>query len=169
MKKAVVSLALAAVLGLSIQANAMNLEGEEKAFSPIYKATDTAVQKTLTKMGTKFTVDSDGDLIYKMDDTGWKVYVIFNHTSAEKVWNIQVVASFGTKKSRYDELVDYSNTWNSEKKHPKLSMKDSDTLRAVFNYPVQYGFNPDEFEDNVITVFEDALKIVGEETSAMRR
>ena len=169
MYKMVVLMALASLLGFQMQANAIQLEGEEKTVSPVYKATKSAVKKTMKKMGIKYTVDIDGDLKYKMDGKDWKVLIIFNDTSSGKLWNLQMLALFSTKKSRYDELVEYANSWNNKKKHPKVSMLDRDSLKLSLNYPVQYGFNPDEFEVNVIGMFERTLKIIADETEAMRR
>ncbi len=169
MKKVVVSLMLASLLGIHGQANAMKLEGEERAVSPVYKPTPSSVKKTMEKMGVSYTVDDDGDLRYETEDEGWAVYIIFDETRSGKLWNLQLISQFGTKKSRYEELVEYANKWNAEKKYPKVFMVDRDSLRMELNYPVQYGFNPDEFEDNVIGMFERTLKKIGEETDAMRR
>lgn len=166
-KKIVNSLIVASLLGFSLQASAMQLDGEAEAVSPIYKPTKSAVMKTMKKMDKEYTIDKDGDLEYTTVND-WSAYVVFNETGSGRLWNLQVVAQFSTKTSRYDELVAYSNKWNSEKKYPKVSMKDRDSLRVVLNYPVQYGFNPDEFEDNVIGMFERTLKTIGEETYAMR-
>ncbi len=122
----------------------------------------------MKKMGYDFTIDEDGDIKYKMDDTGWTVYVIFDETSSGKLWNLQMLAQFSTKKSRYDELVEYANTWNTKKKFPKVTMKDRDSLKLTMDFPIQYGFNPDEFEDNVIGMFERTVKKIADETDAMR-
>lgn len=167
MKRIVNSLIIASLLGFHLQASAMQLDGEAKAVSPTYKATKSAVKKAMKKMDMKYTVDSDGDLEYTTANK-WSAYVVFDETSSGQLWNLQVVAQFSTKKSRYEELVAYCNKWNTEKKYPKVSMKDRDSLRVVLNYPVQYGFNPDEFEDNVMGMFERTLKTIGEETYAMR-
>ncbi|MCP3665686.1 MAG: YbjN domain-containing protein [Gammaproteobacteria bacterium] len=126
------------------------------------------MKKTMKKMGYDFTIDEDGDIKYKMDDTGWTVYVIFDETSSGKLWNLQMLAQFSTKKSRYDELVEYANTWNTKKKFPKVTMKDRDSLKLTMDFPIQYGFNPDEFEDNVIGMFERTVKKIADETDAMR-
>jgi excinuclease UvrABC nuclease subunit len=168
MKRIVVSLVLASLLGFQMQANAMKLDGEEEARSPVYKPTRSAVKKAMKKMGIEFTVDDDGDIKYKTDDKGWAIYVLFDEVSG-RLWNVQVVAQFATKKSRYDELIEYANSWNANKKYPKVSMVDRDSLMVEFFYPLQYGFNPDEFEDNVIGAFERALRIIGDETYEMRR
>ena len=168
MKKTVVLLTLAFLLGFQALASAIQLEGEENTVSPVYKATRSAVKKTMTAMGIDYTIDSDGDIKYNMGDAGWIVYVIFNDTSTGDLWNLQVVAQFATKPSRYDELVAYANTWNAEKKYPKVTMVDRDSLRLVLNYPIQYGFNPDEFEDNVIGMFGRTIKIIASETDDMR-
>ena len=167
--KKVLILVFASLFGFQMQANAMQLEGEEKATSPVYKATKSAVKKALKKMGTEFTIDSDGDIKYKMDDKGWGIYIVFSETRSGKLWNLQMLAQFSTKKSRYDELVEYANSWNAKKKYPKVSMKDRDSLRASLNYPIQYGFNPDEFEDNVVGMFERAITKIADETNDMRR
>jgi len=169
MMKIVMPWVLVSLLGFQVQVNAMQLKGEEKTVSVVYKATESAVKKTMKKMGMKFTLDSDGDIKYKLDDKGWVVYVIFSKSRSGKLWNIQMRAQFGTKKSRYDELVEYANSWNSKHKYPKVSMKDQDSLSVKLDYPVQYGFNPDEFEDNVLGIFERTLKKIGDETEAMRK
>lgn len=120
-------------------------------------------------MGVKFTVDSDGDLEYKMDGKGWSIYIIFAENRSGKIWNLQMHVQFGTKKSRYYELVEYANSWNSKHKLVEVSMIDRDSLSVVLDYPVQYGFNPDEFEENVMGIFEMSLREVADETYPMRR
>jgi len=164
-------LLLVVFLGFQVQINAMLLKGEEYTNSKVYKATRSAAIKSFDKMGIKYKVDSDGDMIYELDNRkGYKVYLIFSELkSSKKIWNIKLVCQFGTKLSRYDELIDYANTWNSTKKYPKVSMKDKDSLRLDLNYPVEYGFNPDEFEDNIVSIFERAVKTIADDTKAMRR
>ncbi len=169
MKKVLISSVLALVVGFQMPASAMELKGENKTISPVYKPTKSAVKKAMTKMGYTYTIDSDGDIKYKMQGANnWIIYVVFNETSSGKLWNLQVVAQFSTKKSRYDELIKYINTWNSKKKYPKLSMADRDSLRLSLNFPIQYGFNPDEFEENAIGMFEDTMKTIADETDPMR-
>ncbi len=168
MKKTLVTLALASSLAIP-QLNAMVLKGEKETVSPVYKPTKSAVKKAMDKMGIKYSIDKDGDLYYEMDKTGWKIYVVFNTMSNGKLWNLQVMSQFGTKKSRYDELLAYVNKWNTEKKYPKVAMIDHDSMRLTLNFPIQYGFNPDEFEENVIDMFETTIKTIADDTDAMRR
>jgi len=121
-------------------------------------------------MGIDHTVDEDGDLVYIVPGKDWSAYVIFSHTgSAEKLWNVQMRVQFATKKSRYDEVIEFANDWNATKKVPKVAMKDRDSMVISMNYPVQYGFNPDEFEENVFEMFNRTVKQIAEETDAMRR
>lgn len=169
MKVFFVLLCFISLLGFQTQATAMKLDGEERAYSPVYKPEKSAVKKAMKKMGIDFTVDGDGDLMYELQDRGWTVYVIFDEIHSGKLWNLQMHAQFATKKSRYDELVEYANAWNASKKYPKVSMVDRDSLRLTLDYPIQYGFNPDEFEDNIVGMFEKTLKQIGDETDAMRR
>ncbi len=169
MKKRVAILVVTLLFGFQMQAYAMTLDGEEKAASPLYKPTKSAVKKAMEKMGIAFTVDKDGDLEYKMENKGWTVYVVFNEMSSGELWNLQMIAQFGTKKSRYDDLLVYVNNWNRERKYPKVSMARRDSLRASLNYPVQYGFNPDEFEDNVLSMFESSLVKIADDIDEMRR
>lgn len=162
--KNIVAYSLITLTALS-GAQAMELAGEESATSPLYTTTKSAVKKTLTKMGVDFTEDDDGDFRYKIADTSYRGFVIFNETSSsKKIWNLQVVAQFATKKSRYDDLLKFANKWNSEKKVPKLSMVDDDSLRVSINYPVQYGFNPDEFEENVLLMFNRTISKIAKQT-----
>lgn len=146
----------------------MQLEGEDLTSSPVYKPTKAVVERAMEKMGYDYSIDSDGDIKFKVEDKGWTVYVIYNETSSGRLWNLQVMSQFSTKESRYDELVAYANKWNSEKKFPKLTMKDEDTLRLTVNFPIEYGFNPDEFEENALDMMKRTLVTIGEDTYAMR-
>jgi len=168
MKKVLVSAVFASLLGFQMPAVAMELSGEEVAPSQVYKASKSAVKKAMNKMGYDYTIDGDGDIKYKMEDEGWTVYVIFNETGSGRLWNLQVMSQFSTKKSRYDELLAYVNKWNYEKKFPKLSLPDNDSLRLTVNFPIEYGFNPDEFEENAVLMFERTIKQIGEDTYSMR-
>ncbi|NPA72895.1 MAG: hypothetical protein GXO35_08715, partial [Gammaproteobacteria bacterium] len=125
MKLAVIPLCLAMTFGFASQAYAMKLSGESMTYSKVYKPTETAVMKTLDKMGIDHTVDDDGDLVYIVPGKDWSAYVIFSHTGAsEKLWNVQMRVQFATKKSRYDEVIEFANEWNATKKAPKVAMKD---------------------------------------------
>ena len=48
-------------------------------------------------------------------------------------------------------------------------MKDRDSFKVTLNYPIQYGFNPDEFEDNVVGMFERTVSQIGDDIDAMRK
>ncbi|GEM_PF-5770748 len=168
MKKIILS--SVALFVLSGQAYAMQLKGETLAETKVYKTTASAVEKTMKKMGYDYTIDKDGDIQFKINNGKWDAYVIFNRlSSSKKIWNLQVVAQFSTKRSHYDELITFANKWNADKKFPKVTMIDRDSLRLVMNYPVEYGFNPDEFETNIIEIFESTVKQVMDKTDAMRQ
>jgi len=169
MKKIISTLAVISILGLVPNGSAMNLDQEQLTVSKVYKPTKSAVKKTMTKMGYEYIVDKDGDLLFKLGKGNWKAYVIFNTLSDGRVWNLQLFVQFSTKENRYDELIEYANKWNATKKYPKVSLRNKDTLKITYNYPIQYGFNPDEFEENVLGIFETAINIIAEETYAMRR
>lgn len=169
MKKIIMSALFATLLAGQTTAYGMKLEGETEASSPVYKPTKSAVMKTMDKIGYDYTLDSDGDIKITMEDEGWTVYVIFDETSSGRLWNLQLMSQFATKESRYDELLDYVNSWNYKKKFPKLSLPDEDSLKLTLNFPVQYGFNPDEFEENAVLMFERTIKQIAEDTYAMRR
>ena len=146
----------------------MELKGEELAHSKIYKPTVSAVEKCLRKMGYESTIDEDGDLKFKINKGKWRAFVIFNrYKSSKKIWNLQVMSQFSAKKSHYDEMLIFANKWNSKKKFPKVSIIDQDSMRMIINHPVEYGFNPDEFETNVIEVFETAVKQIVQEADPM--
>lgn len=161
--------ALCALISIPLaQVSAMDLKDEELKDVKIYVPTVSAVKKTLTKMGIDFVVDEDGDLKYEMDNTGWTIYVIFDRFN-DRLWNLQMLAQFDTKLSKYDKLVSFANDWNTEHKAPKISFPDKETLKATWEFPIEYGYNPDEFEENGIIFFQRALKDVADETYDWRK
>lgn len=157
---------LALTLGLQMSAGAITLSGEAPGSSAVYAPTVSAVKKAMEAMHIEYTIDEDGDILYKTED-GYNVFVIFNKLSDGTVWNLQIMAQFSAKRSCYNDLVTFANEWNANKKHPKISMSDGDTLRMILNLPIQYGFNPDEFEDNGISLFERTMNQALEETDDM--
>ncbi|GAB6069634.1 hypothetical protein JCM30760_07310 [Thiomicrorhabdus hydrogeniphila] len=148
---------------------AMTLHGEKSLSAKLYKPSKTAVMKTLDKMKVKYTVDKDGDLLYTMNKKGWIGYVIFNMAGKDKnLWSIQVRTQFATKSSYYDDLVVYANEWNANHMMPKVAMKTPSKIVLSLYYPVQYGFNPDEFKYNVFHLFNRAAEKVAKEMGDMR-
>ena len=121
-------------------------------------------------MGVEYSVDADGDLLYKLNDKGWKGYVIFSFAADQSsLWNLQVRTQFATKSSYYDELLEFANHWNSTQKIPKISMKNRSKMVLTINYPVQYGFNPQEFKVNIFKMFNRTAEKIGVEINFMRR
>ncbi|WP_169727218.1 YbjN domain-containing protein [Aliagarivorans marinus] len=169
MKNVVVSMLFAMLVAVQLPANAMKLSGEEASSNPTYKPTRSAVEKAMAKMGYDYEIDSDGDIVFETEDNGYIVYVIYDvFGSDDRLWNLRMLSQFTTKKSRYEELLEYVNQWNADKKYPKIFMDGRDTLSLELNFPIQYGFNPDEFEDNVIGMFENTIKQIAEDTKDMR-
>lgn len=143
---------------------------QDKAYSVIYKPTKTTVMKTLDRMGVEFEVDRDGDVVYEFKQNDWHGYIIFSYIgSARELWSLQIRTQFSTKASYYEELVDYANQWNANQRLPKVAMKTPSKMVLSMNYPVQFGFNPKEFEVNVFQVFNRMAKQVDSEIKEMRR
>jgi len=152
------------------QSMAMQLHGEQILPLKIYKPTKTGVMKTLDKMQIKYTVDHDGDLIYTMNKKGWTGYLIFSMAGNNKnLWSLQMRTQFATKSSYYDDLLEFANDWNSTHKLPKIAMKNRSKMVLSLNYPVQYGFNPEEFKFNVFHLFNRTAEQIGDEINSMRR
>jgi len=157
-------------MALSFSAQAMILGGERVAAETLYVPSKTGVMKALDKMGVKYNVDSDGDLLYTLNDKGWTGYVIFSFTADNRrLWNVQVRTQFATKVTHYEELVEYANYWNATQKVPKISMKNRSKMVLSMNYPVQFGFNPEEFKVNVFNMLNRTAEKVGAEINPMRR
>ena len=121
-------------------------------------------------MGVEFDLDGDGDVYYTLNDKSWKGYVIFSHLGAQnQLWSLQVRTQFATKASFYEELLEFANHWNANNKVPKIAMKTRSKMVLSFNYPVQFGFNPKEFEVNVFNLFNRMAEKVGSDIGHMRR
>ena len=169
MKKVLGAVVITSLLSVSA-INAMNLQGEELTTSKVYKPTKSVIEKTMTKLGYTYQIDEDGDMLFRLGKGEWKTYLIFDTFSKEKkIWNIQLLAQFSIDPARYDELLIYVNKWNVNKKYPKLSIRDKKTLKLSYNYPIQYGFNPDEFEENVLGIFKTTIDTITKETYSMRK
>lgn len=123
---------------------------DKQSDSELYVPSRAAVEATLDKMKVDYEIDVDGDIEIPVefnDATGY-LYVIAEEVNDGAIWNLRIMAQFATKPSRYDALVTYANEWNRDGKIPKLFMLDEETMVAEANYPVQFGYNPDEFEEN---------------------
>ena len=78
----------------------MQLGGERTVYQPVYEPSKTVVMKSLDKMGVEYSVDGDGDLLYKLNDKGWTGYIIFSFAADKaSLWNVQVRTQFATKSS----------------------------------------------------------------------
>lgn len=150
---------------------AMDLGSAPRTDSAVYKPSRDVVKKAMEKMGIKYTVDKDGDLKFHVtkDDEEMVAYVVYNTLSKnDGVWNLQLIAEFATKPERYRDLTAYCNDWNKNKRFPKIFMRDEESLRLEMNIPIEYGFNPDEFQHNGMGLFTTTLKQIAEEIDDMR-
>jgi hypothetical protein len=152
-------------------ANAYEFGGYKKdAKSVFYKPTKGVVLHTLDRMKVDYKLDSDGDVAYKMQKKGWKGYVIFSYVGeARELWSVQVRTQFATKPENYHEVLTYVNNWNANQRQPKLAMKNREKMVLSINYPVQFGFNPREFEVNVYKMLNNMSEKIGEEIKSMLR
>ncbi|WP_026970515.1 YbjN domain-containing protein [Aliagarivorans marinus] len=167
MKKNLVFMLFAMFLDVQLPVNAMELAGEVASSNPSYQPTRSAVQKAMAKMGYEYKIDSDGDVVFKMHDEGYYVYIIYDVIDGNRLWNLRILSQFSSEPSNYKQLLEFVNRWNTEKKYPKVYMQGRDTLALELNYPIEYGFNPDEFEDNVIGMFERTISQIADETRDM--
>ncbi|HHT00559.1 MAG TPA: hypothetical protein ENK73_06865 [Thiomicrospira sp.] len=170
MAKYILGITLSCLLVLPFSSQAMQLTGEQKVYQPVYVASKTAVMKTLDTLGVQYNVDSDGDLLYQLNDRGWTGYVIFSFAADQSsLWNLQVRTQFATKASYYEELLEFTNQWNANQKVPKIAMKNRSKMVLSMNYPVQFGFNPQEFKVNIFEMFNRTAEKIGTEFNPMRR
>ncbi len=153
---------------LPTQAN--TLSENQSQFSTVHQTSKAGVMRVLDEMGVDFEMDRDGDLIYRLNDKGWKGYVIFSVIGdSQLLWSLQVRTQFATKASYYDELLDYANHWNANQKMPKIAMKNRSKMVLSVNYPIQFGFNRKEFEVNVFNMFNRMAEKIGDDIQTMRR
>lgn len=169
MKYFIATLAFGAFASVPMTGHTMELSGETKINSPIYKPTKSAVKKTMEKLGYDVSYDEDGDIEFETKTGEWTSYIIFTHLESNgEIWNLQFLVEFVTKEDRYDDLLEYVNKRNAGYKYPKLSLPEKTTLRATINFPVEFGFNPDEFEENVLIMIENTLEEITDATDSMR-
>lgn len=149
---------------------AKSYEHEAGFYKPFNHSSKVVVMKTLDEMGVRYEVDEDGDLVFTMNDKGWIGYVIFSYAAGTRhLWNVQVRTQFATKSSYYEELLEFANGWNSTQKVPKVAMKNRSKMVLSINYPIQYGFNSEEFKHNIFNMFNREAEKIGNQINPMRR
>lgn len=133
-----------------------------------YPASKVGVMRLLDELSVEFTIDSDGDLRYRMEKLDWHGYIIFGEIGRDKkLWNLQVRTQIQTKSSDYQELLSFANEWNGKQKVPKIAMKTPSKMVLSVNYPVQFGFNPKEFEVNVFKQLNRATRAIVKQIEPM--
>lgn len=128
-------------------------------------AADEAIKQLLERLGIRYEVNQDQDLDLVLVENGiqYRAYIIFDRLENQQIWNLALVASFSTKESGYNDLLHYCNRWNRDKRQPKAYMYDRDGLRLEIQYPIQYGLNLQEFEENILQLFSSALDQVADD------
>ncbi|SEI77797.1 Putative sensory transduction regulator [Allopseudospirillum japonicum] len=128
-------------------------------------APDKAIRQLLDRLGIRYEVSQDQDLDLVLVENGiqYRAYIIFDRLDNQQIWNLALVASFSTKENHYNDLLHYCNRWNRDKRQPKAYMYQRDSLRLEIQYPVQYGLNVQEFEENILQLFSSALDQVADD------
>lgn len=133
-----------------------------------YPASKEGVMRLLDSLRVDFRIDQDGDLVYDLNHNDWHGYIIFSELGNDRViWNLQVRTQFSTKPQFYAQLLKFTNDWNASQKMPKIAMKSSHKMVLSINYPVQFGFNPKEFEVNVFKQLNRSAKTIFKQIEPM--
>jgi len=130
--------------------------------APVYRVSAPLIQSLLADEGIRGKIDQEGDvsLSFHADDQDLPGWIVFDRVDDGEVWNIRFTAPIPprlTGDRDRDALIAFANGWNRDEIALKLYLDEEGQLEAEHNLPVQYGFNPDEFMENGIRLYQDSL------------
>ncbi len=161
------------VLAMSVWAADARVVLKDTPRSPFgfYRTTESAVRQAVDRSGIDYELDKSGNLklYFSKGDIEYRGLLIFSRFKGSRVIKrITILAGFGTKPERYNDMITYVNNWNKTRVMPRLYMLDGDSLRLEVQIPARYGFNPDQLI-YTLKLFNAAMFYIARQTSSMRR
>jgi V8-like Glu-specific endopeptidase len=135
---------------------------DSRIATPLYRVSAALLQSLLSDEGILSKIDSEGDVALTFqaaqhDLPGW---IVLDRVDEREIWNIRfttIIPQELTGDRDRDALIAFANAWNRDEIALKLYLDEDGQIEAEHNQPVQFGINPDEFKENGIRLYQDAL------------
>jgi protease YdgD len=130
--------------------------------SALYKPSAELVRSLLNDEHIKSKIDQEGDLevTFHGHDVPLDGWIVFDKLDDGTIWNLRFTAPVPTSEIRgmdRDSLLRFVNNWNRDEIAVKLYLDDEGELQTEHDLTAQFGLNPQEFQENGIRLYEDAL------------
>jgi hypothetical protein len=143
-------------------AMAFDAPKESRLDSSLYKPSAELVRSLLDDEHINSKIDQDGDLevTFHGHDVAMEGWVVFDKIDNGGIWNLRFTAPVPSSETRdidRDDLLRFANNWNRDEIAVKLFVDDDGTLQSEHDLPVQFGVNPQEFLENGVRLYQNAL------------
>jgi protease YdgD len=147
---------------LSVPALAFDAPKGSRLDSALYKPSAELVRSLLSDEHIKSKIDGEGDLevTFHGNDVPLEGWVVFDKLDDGTIWNLRFTAPVPSSEIRgidREGLLRFANNWNRDEIAVKLYVDDDGNLQTEHDLNVQFGVNPQEFQENGIRIYESAL------------
>lgn len=147
---------------LSVPALAFDAPKGSRLDSALYKPSAELVRSLLSDEHIKSKIDGEGDLevTFHGNDVPVEGWVVFDKLDDGTIWNLRFTAPVPASEVRgidRDGLLRFANNWNRDEIAVKLYVDDEGLLQTEHDLNAQFGLNPQEFQENGIRIYENAL------------
>jgi hypothetical protein len=147
---------------LCVPAMAFEVPKGSRLDSALYKPSAELLQSLLSDEKIRSKIDQEGDLAvtFHGHDTAMEGWIVFDKLDDGTIWNLRFTAPVPNSKVQgldRGELMLFANNWNRDEIAVKLYVDDEGMLQTEHDLPVQFGLNPQEFQENGIRLYENAL------------
>ena len=130
--------------------------------SALYKPSAELVRSLLNDEHIKSKIDHEGDLevTFHGHDVPMEGWIVFDKMDDGSIWNLRFTAPVPTSEIQdidRSSLLRFANNWNRDEIAVKLYVDDEGELQTEHDFPTQFGLNPQEFLENGIRLYENAL------------
>jgi hypothetical protein len=141
--------------------------------SSLYKPSAELVRSLLNDEHMKSKIDQEGDLevTFHGHDVAMDGWIVFDKLDQGGIWNLRFTApvpSSETSGIDGDELLRFVNNWNRDEIAVKLYVDDDGVLQTEHDLPAQFGVNPQEFLENGVRLYQNALGRIVDELAQAR-
>jgi hypothetical protein len=143
-------------------AMAFEVPKDSKLDSMLYKPSAELVRSLLRDEHIRSKIDQEGDLevTFHGHDVPMDGWIVFDKMDDGSIWNLRFTApvpSSETGDIDRNGLLRFANNWNRDEIAVKLYVDEDGVLQTEHDLPTQYGLNPQEFLENGIRLYENAL------------
>jgi hypothetical protein len=143
-------------------AMAFEVPKDSKLDSALYKPSAELVRSLLSDEHIRSKIDQEGDLeiTFHGHDVPVDGWIVFDKMDDGTIWNLRFTAPVPDSETAdidRNSLLRFANNWNRDEIAVKLYVDEDGVLQTEHDLPTQFGLNPQEFLENGIRLYENAL------------